>query len=162
MFLDRVIHFGETLGDQAKGRSPKKQESLIEIPNVVYVKVHVLRFFMILISSQKFVITQSYTFRNICGSAVKGPFPEGAQTIDGVSNGTRLEVLVFRLNMDLLCFTEGIPCMSYSISVKFGGSGKGSFTEKAKIVDRDSLCNAPDSTGSKFEYEPYLFSVACS
>ena len=34
MFLDRVIHFGETLGDQVKGRSPKKLESLIEVPNV--------------------------------------------------------------------------------------------------------------------------------
>ena len=26
MFLDRVIHFGETLGDQVKGRSPKKSK----------------------------------------------------------------------------------------------------------------------------------------
>ena len=30
MFLDRVIHFGETLGDQVKGHSPKKLKSLIE------------------------------------------------------------------------------------------------------------------------------------
>ena len=51
MFLDRVIHFGETLGDQVKGRSPKKLESLIEVPNVVHDKVHVLSFDMILISS---------------------------------------------------------------------------------------------------------------
>ena len=49
--LDRVIHFGETLGDQVKGRSPKKLETLIEVPNVVHVKVHVLSFNMILISS---------------------------------------------------------------------------------------------------------------
>ena len=49
MFLDRVIHFGETLGDQVKGRSPKKLKSLIEFPNVVDVKVQVLRFNMILI-----------------------------------------------------------------------------------------------------------------
>ena len=42
MFLDRVIHFGKTLGDQVKARSPKKLKSLIEIPNVVHVKVHVL------------------------------------------------------------------------------------------------------------------------
>ena len=39
MFLDRVIHFGETLGDQVKGRSPKKLKSLVEVPNVVNVKV---------------------------------------------------------------------------------------------------------------------------
>ena len=32
MFLDRVIHFGETLGDQVKVRSPKKLQSLIEVP----------------------------------------------------------------------------------------------------------------------------------
>ena len=48
MFLDRVIHFGETLGDQVKGRSPKKLKSLIEVPNAVHVKVHVLSLNMIL------------------------------------------------------------------------------------------------------------------
>ena len=45
---------------------------------------------------------------------------------------------------------------------KFGRTGKGSSNEKAEIVDRVSLCNAPESSGSKFECEPYLFSVACS
>ena len=47
MLLDRAIHFGETLGDRVKGRSPKKLESLIEVPNVVHMKVHVLSFNMI-------------------------------------------------------------------------------------------------------------------
>ena len=37
-----------------------------------------------------------------------------------------------------------------------------SFAEKAKIVDRGSLCSALESTGSKLQYEPYLFSIACS
>ena len=60
MFLDRVIHFGETLENQAKGRSPKKLKSLIEVPNVVHVKVHVLSFNMILISSPWRVLTLSY------------------------------------------------------------------------------------------------------
>ena len=32
VFLDRVIHFGGTWGDQVKGRSPKKLKSLIEVP----------------------------------------------------------------------------------------------------------------------------------
>ena len=50
VFLDRVIHFRETLGDQVNGRSPKKVKLLIEVPNVVHVKVHVLSFNMILIS----------------------------------------------------------------------------------------------------------------
>ena len=63
MFLDRVIHFGETLGDQVKGRSPKKLKSFIEVPNVVHVKVHVLSFNMILTSSPKRVLTPSHPFR---------------------------------------------------------------------------------------------------
>ena len=62
MFLDRVIHFGETLGDQVNGRSPKNLESLIEVPNVVHVKVHVLGFNIILISSQWRVLTPSYPY----------------------------------------------------------------------------------------------------
>ena len=51
VFLDRVIQFGETLGDQVKGSSLKKLKWLIEVPNVVHVKVQVLSFNMILISS---------------------------------------------------------------------------------------------------------------
>ena len=43
-----------------------------------------------------------------------------------------------------------------------GEQVKGSSNEKAKIVDRGSLCKAPESTGSKVQYDPYLFSVACS
>ena len=50
MFLDRVIDFGESLGDPVKGHSPKMLKSLIEVPYVVQVKVHVLSFNMILIS----------------------------------------------------------------------------------------------------------------
>ena len=51
LFLDRVIHFGETLGDQVKGRSPKKLKSLIDVPNLVHVKVQGLSVNMVLISS---------------------------------------------------------------------------------------------------------------
>ena len=51
MVLDRVVHFGETLWDEVKGRSPKKIESLIiEVPNVVHMKVHVFSFILILLS----------------------------------------------------------------------------------------------------------------
>ena len=48
VFLDRVIHSGETL---SKGSFTKKLEQLIEVPNVVHVKVQVLSFNMILLSS---------------------------------------------------------------------------------------------------------------
>ena len=45
---------------------------------------------------------------------------------------------------------------------KFWILGKGSFNDKAKIVDRGSLSSAPESTGSKLQYEPHLFSVVRS
>ena len=51
VFLERVIHFGENLGDQEKGRSPKKLESLMDVPYVAHLKVQVLSFNMNLISS---------------------------------------------------------------------------------------------------------------
>ena len=51
MFLDRVIYFGEVLGVQEKGRSPKKLESLVDVPYVAHLKVHILSYNMILISS---------------------------------------------------------------------------------------------------------------
>ena len=46
-----VISFGATLGDQVKVVHQNNLKSLIEVPNVVHVKVHVLSFNMILISS---------------------------------------------------------------------------------------------------------------
>ena len=42
MFLDQVIHFGKNLGDQVKGRLPKKLKSLIEVPYVAHLKIQVL------------------------------------------------------------------------------------------------------------------------
>ena len=76
MFIDRLIHFGETLGNQVRGRSPKKLESLIEVPNVVHVKVHVLSLNMILISSPKRVLTPSYPFRQDWREKVKDRSPK--------------------------------------------------------------------------------------
>ena len=109
MVLDRVTHFGETLGDQVKGRSPKKLESLIEVPNVVHVKVHVLSF-----------------------------------------------------NMNLIYSPQSIPRPSCPLRGKFERTGIGSSNEEAIIVYRYSLCNVPESTRSKLQYDPYLISVACS
>ena len=42
MFLDKVIHFGKSLGDQVKGRLPKELKSFIEVPYVAHLKVQVL------------------------------------------------------------------------------------------------------------------------
>ena len=43
--------FREIFGHQVKGRSPKKQKLMIKVPNVARLKVHVLSFNMILVSS---------------------------------------------------------------------------------------------------------------
>ena len=92
MFLDRVVHFGEYVGEQVKGRPTRKLKSLIEVPYLT------------------------------------------------------------RLKGQDLGFNVG----------KFGRSGKGSFTEKSKIVDEGSQCSALESAGCKLESEPCLFSVECS
>ena len=62
MFLERVMHFGEALGDQVKGRSPKKLKLLIEGPNVDVGKVHVLSFNVFLFYSCWLVLTVVYHF----------------------------------------------------------------------------------------------------
>ena len=68
--------------DQVKGRSPIKLESLIEVPNVVHMKVHVLSFNMILISSQLRVLTPSYPFLGKFGREGKGSFSEKAKNFN--------------------------------------------------------------------------------
>ena len=109
MLVDRVIYFRGNLVDQVKGRSSKKLKLLIEVPNKAHLKVHILSYNMILISS---------------------PWR--------------------------------VPRLSCAFWEKFGRTGKGSFTVKDKIVDRCSLCSAPEYTGCKLQNDPYLFSVACS
>ena len=95
------------MGDKVKGHSPKKLKKVIEVPNVANLKVQVVSFIMMLISSPQCVPRPSCPFRG-----------------------------------------------------KFGRTGKGTSNEKAKIVDRGSICSAPESTVSKLQYEPFLFSLA--
>ena len=75
VFQDRIIHFGETLGDQVKGRSPKKLKSLIEVPYVSHLKVQVLSFNMNNVFSPQDVHRLSYPFekKNWDIYQVKGP-----------------------------------------------------------------------------------------
>ena len=82
MFLDRVIHFGDTLGDQVKGRSPKKLKSLIEVPNVVHVTVRVRTEDLSLGSATRRGLTPSYPFRMKLGSKGKGSFTEKAKIVN--------------------------------------------------------------------------------
>ena len=72
MFLDHVIHFGETLGDQVMGRSPKKLKSLTEVPNVIHVNVHVLSLSHL---SSVFLHPVIHFWENL-GDKVKGRCPK--------------------------------------------------------------------------------------
>ena len=60
VFVDRVIHFGENLGGQVKGRSQKTLKSLIEVPYVAHLKAQVLSFNMNLTFSPKRVPRPRY------------------------------------------------------------------------------------------------------
>ena len=60
-----------------------------------------------------------------------------------------------------MSFTEKLKSLiklRYVVHVKVHVLG--SYTEKAKIVDRGSICSSPKNTGSKPQYEPFVFSVA--
>ena len=70
------------MGDQVKGRSPKTLESLIDVPNPFHMKVHVLSFNMILVSSPERVPRPSYQFRRNFGRSGKGSFTERARVVN--------------------------------------------------------------------------------
>ena len=100
---------GKKLGEQVKGRSPKKLKLLIAVPCVAHLIVQVLSF-----------------------------------------------------NMNRISSPQRVPRPSYPFQGKFGRSSKGSFTEKAKIIDRGSVCIASERTCSKLRFDPDIISVACS
>ena len=52
VFLDRVVHFGENLGEQVKCRPTRRVKSLIEVAYAMRPKAQVLSFNMNLISSR--------------------------------------------------------------------------------------------------------------
>ena len=161
MFLDRVIHFGVNLGDQVKGRSPKMLKSLIRVPYVPYVKVQILSFIRILISSPWRVPRPSYPFPGkILGCQVKDRSPKKVKSLIDLCSAPESTSSSF--NVILISSPYCVTGPSYPFRGKFGRSFKESFNEKAKIVDRGSLCNAPESTGSTFQYDGYLNSVVCS
>ena len=76
MFLDPVVHFGKNLGEQVKGRSPKKTKLLIAVPYVAHLTVQVLNFNMNLISSPYRVPRPSYPFRGKLGRSGIGSINE--------------------------------------------------------------------------------------
>ena len=80
----------------------------------------------------------------------------------GVPDELHFKVKFFSYICILFSSPWRVPKLSFAFWEKIGRSGKGSFTEKAKIIDRGSICSVPENTGSKPQYEPFLFSVACS
>ena len=70
------------MGDQVKGRYPQKLKSLIEVPNVVHMKAHVLSFNIILLSSPQLVLRPSYPFPRLFGRSGKGSFTEKARIVN--------------------------------------------------------------------------------
>ena len=133
MFLDQVIHFGKYLGDQVKGSSPKELKSLTEVPFVALLNVQALSFNVNVFPFRKRVLSPSYSFRKILGVQGKCRSPKKLKSLIEVPYLVHMKVHVL-----------------------------GSYTEKAEIVDRGTLCSVHESTGSKLEHEPYLFSVTCS
>ena len=158
MFLDRVVHFGETLGDQENGRSPKKLKSLMDVLYVANLKVQVVSFNMILIFLRSVFLDLVVHFGENLGEQVKGHPTKKLKSLIELPYVTGLKVQVLRFNMNLTC----VPRPSCPFHGKFGRTCNGSSNEKAIIIDRVSLCNAPESTGSKLQYDPYLISAACS
>ena len=71
------------MGDQVKGRSPKKLKCLIEFPNVVQVKEQVLCFNMILISSPLRVLHRVIHFGGNLGDKVSVLSPKKLKILIG-------------------------------------------------------------------------------
>ena len=142
--------------------SPKKLKSLIEVPYVVDVKVHVLSFNIILISNQQRIPTPSKPFRGNLGDQENGRSTKRLKSLREVPYVAYLKVQVLSFNNNLLFSPQRVPRAIYPFRKKIGRLFNGSFTENAKIVDRGSICSATENTGSNPQYEPFLFSVACS
>ena len=125
-------------------------------------KVQFLNLNMNLICPQQRVSGPSYPFHEKFGDQVKGRSPKDLQQWIVIPHVAHLKIKVLSCNMNLISSPQQAPRPSYPFGGKFGRSGKGSFTEKAKIVVRISMCSTPERTGYELQYEPFLCSVACS
>ena len=123
-------------------------------------KVQVLWFNTNLIPSRQRVPRPSYPFRGKLGDQVKGRSPRKLKSLIVVHYVAHLKIQVLSCNMNLISSPQLSPGPIYAFRGKFGRSGKGSFTEKAKISQRASLCIARERTCSRLQYDPYL--ILCS
>ena len=120
MFPDRVVHFGENLGQQVKGRPTKKQKSLIELPYVMDLKVHVLRFNMNLLSSPQRVPKPSCPFRGKIGRSGEGTYTEKAMIVDRAYICKARDSTGSKLQYDPDLISVACSYTELSISVRFG------------------------------------------
>ena len=96
------------------------------------------------------------------GDQVKGRSPEKVKSLIEVPYVALLKVKFPSFNMNLFSSQQRDPSPSSPFRGNLGDHVKGRSHKKAKIFDRASLSSAPEGTNSKLEYEPCLFSVACS
>ena len=96
------------------------------------------------------------------GNKVRVRSPKKLKILIEVAEVCQVKLHVCSFKMILLSSPLRVPRPSYPFRKNFGRSGKGSSTEKAKIVNRGSQCSPHESTCSKLQYDPYLISVACS
>ena len=117
---------------------------------------------MNLISSRQRVPRPSYPIRGKFGEQVKGPSPKELKSLIVDPYVAHKKIQGLRCNKNLISSPQQARRPSNPFRGKFGRSGKGSFNEKAKIVQRASLCIASETICSKLQYDPFLISVACS
>ena len=158
MFLDRVIHFGRS----GKGSFTEKDKifdrgSLCSEPESTGCKLQYELYLFSVACSQ----TEIHFGENLA-DRVKGRLPKKQKSLIEVLYVLHVKEHVLSLNMILISSPQSVPRLSHTFRKIFGGSGKGSFPERAGRVDRGSICSALESTGCKLESEPCLFSVECS
>ena len=99
MFLHRVIHFWENLGDKIRFRSPKKQKNLIAVPSVLTVIFLVLSFNVILMSSPYLVPRPSNPLLGTFGRPGKGPSTKKLKLLRRVPLVEHVKVHVLSFNL---------------------------------------------------------------
>ena len=78
--------------------------------------------------------------------------PIELKSLMDVTKVARLNVQVISFSMHLIFSLWCVPRLIYPFLEKFGSLGKVLYTEKAIIIDRGTICSAPESTGSKLQF----------
>ena len=100
--------FRRNIGRSDKGSILANLNALVEVPNVVLMKVHVLRFNVILVSNPQLVLRPSY------------PFPRKLKSLIEVLNVVRMKVHLLSFNMILISSQQRALTPSYPFLGKLG------------------------------------------